>query len=341
MWGKIDQEWARNRKIRRASMPAKVLWVTAFAESNRAGANGVVEDIVAEDAALLARIDDHEAVIAELVELELWHPADEAKKCGLCREELKGRKLPQGSWYFHGWRKCNLTKEELTDPQERFTAARKKALHNNRTLVDLVYERDGDECRYCGGRYEKTKAHNKPLSRQIDHVDPDGPNELWNLASSHKVCNGRKGHHFPWERGMFLRPPAYPHGRDGTRPRIPDATYEGQNAALKCDPATGLPWGQPPGQLRVNPDANPGPTEGQPDGQHDADPVVDLPSRARATRSRVGSVSAPGRPHGQPGVNPGSTPGSTHANGTDGLSPDGDGGQVVRLPQQPPGGDVA
>lgn len=44
-----------------------------------------------------------------------------------------------------------------------------------------VLERDGGRCVVCGGP-----------ANQVDHVDPSGPHELWNLRALCRTCHMRR-----------------------------------------------------------------------------------------------------------------------------------------------------
>ena len=66
---------------------------------------------------------------------------------------------------------------------------------------EMVYGRDGDRCRYCGGALTGD-------SRTVDHVVPvsrGGTNQLANLVTACRRCNRMKGQHLPEEVGMRLR----------------------------------------------------------------------------------------------------------------------------------------
>lgn len=46
-----------------------------------------------------------------------------------------------------------------------------------------VLKRDGFKCRYCGG------TPNLGYLLHVDHIDPSGPTEEWNLVTSCWICN--------------------------------------------------------------------------------------------------------------------------------------------------------
>lgn len=79
-----------------------------------------------------------------------------------------------------------------------------------------IFERDAYTCRYCGnGRYPREWL-------VMEHVDPAGPDEDWNLVSACRPCNKLKGSRTPDEAEMTLIPlgnalPPEPVTRDVTR----------------------------------------------------------------------------------------------------------------------------
>jgi len=65
----------------------------------------------------------------------------------------------------------------------------------------VIYDRDGHRCRYCG---ERVTA----LTRQVDHVVPasrGGTNDVENLVTACVACNRRKGSKTLSEAAMTLR----------------------------------------------------------------------------------------------------------------------------------------
>jgi hypothetical protein len=63
-----------------------------------------------------------------------------------------------------------------------------------------IFERDAYTCRYCGnGRYPREWL-------VMEHVDPAGPDEDWNLVTACRPCNKLKGGRTPDEALMPLLP---------------------------------------------------------------------------------------------------------------------------------------
>jgi hypothetical protein len=63
-----------------------------------------------------------------------------------------------------------------------------------------IFDRDSYTCRYCGnGRYPREWL-------VMEHVDPVGPDEDWNLVTACRPCNKLKGGRTPDEAGMTLIP---------------------------------------------------------------------------------------------------------------------------------------
>jgi 5-methylcytosine-specific restriction endonuclease McrA len=54
-----------------------------------------------------------------------------------------------------------------------------------------IYERDGFRCLYCG--FDGASFETFPML-EIDHINPDGPDEPANLATCCHACNATKWH---------------------------------------------------------------------------------------------------------------------------------------------------
>lgn len=85
---------------------------------------------------------------------------------------------------------------------------RKKNLLGDDFLVAQLIARDGYHCRYCGRVVQKkpekdTRSRNKLT---IDHIDPNGGNDIENLAIACLACNVRKNGRTLEESGMALLP---------------------------------------------------------------------------------------------------------------------------------------
>lgn len=138
-------------------------------------------------------------------------PADVARQ-GRCSTAVAGRTLKKmrdlgmlerddelGCERVHDWDEINPAPK--TDPN----AARRQALHRDPALRRTVRERDGDRCRYCnvGVRWTDRRGQH---GGTYDHVDPTGPNAVWNLVVACRACNARKCNRAIEEAGMELLP---------------------------------------------------------------------------------------------------------------------------------------
>lgn len=85
----------------------------------------------------------------------------------------------------------------------RSGTAQRQALHRDPDLKQLVRERDGDRCRYCGVQVN-WKARRGPAAGTFDHVDPRGGNSAANVVVACRGCNSRKACRTPAEAGMHL-----------------------------------------------------------------------------------------------------------------------------------------
>lgn len=57
-----------------------------------------------------------------------------------------------------------------------------------------IFVRDDLRCRYCRRLcvIMTSPAHQPPETATVDHQDPDGGDEDWNLVTACKACNSRK-----------------------------------------------------------------------------------------------------------------------------------------------------
>ncbi len=97
--------------------------------------------------------------------------------------------------------------QQLQEQQQR-TAALKRAQQAERRDKQLrrdVYERDGDQCRYCAGDVEL--AARGASAAVLDHVDPDRVAGADNLVTACRPCARAKRGHTPDQVGMTLLPP--------------------------------------------------------------------------------------------------------------------------------------
>ena len=93
-----------------------------------------------------------------------------------------------------------------TDDVKRARWRRASALHNNRDLKQTIRERDRNLCRYCGVRVNWADRRGA-TSGTYDHIDPDGDNDVENVAVACRRCNGKKKDRTPEQAGMPLYRP--------------------------------------------------------------------------------------------------------------------------------------
>lgn len=238
-WFKVDDQWARHTKTRKAGKDGRALWMTSGVEVAAAKADGLVPAHLLRDYAYLADVAAKKAAAA-LVAAGLWHDAESLKDCRRCRDAVGT--LEAGDHYFHDWTEWQPTRDETTIPAERLRWRRRKALQRDRLLCERIAERDRNLCRYCAGRVNWSDRRG-PTGGTYDHVDPDGDNSLENVVVSCRRCNARKKDRTPEEAGMELLP-------------VPAAYLAG----AKSEPG--------PDQIpaKSGPDPEPAPTPPLPDG---------------------------------------------------------------------------
>lgn len=114
--------------------------------------------------------------------------------------------VPDGFVMVHDWWKNQERRERVEERREKQN--RKKDLLGDAFLVAQLIARDGYHCRYCGCPVRKTglKDTRSKNKLTIDHVDPDGTNDVENLVIACLRCNGRKNRRTPDAAGMTLRP---------------------------------------------------------------------------------------------------------------------------------------
>ncbi len=222
-WGKVSDDLHSHPKWTGASPNAKALWVTALSYTSGYLTDGHVN--AADHLPTLAvetfgmtstTMRKAKAAAAELVERGLW------------RETATG-------WRFHDWKDNNPSAAQVR--RRRRTDSRRQWLHRTpegKRLKKAVRSRDGDLCSWCGEPV-RWGANRAPDGGTYDHVDPDGPDEPWNLVVSCNSCNGTKSDLDHDEIGFHLRTGhdlAYRWRPGGTRPTDPgpDSTRPGSDS---------------------------------------------------------------------------------------------------------------
>jgi 5-methylcytosine-specific restriction endonuclease McrA len=184
-WVRFDDQFPIHRRIESLSDPAFRLHVSAICWCARNLTDGRVslEDL---DSAVPKTMKRPEKFVTELVRRGAWI------------------KHPWG-WEIHDYLEYQFSKEKVL--KERKRNARRTALHRDTEVINAVRLRDGDICRYCGQTVNWSDRRS-PDGGTYDHIDPDGPNSLENLAVACRGCNSRKHNRTPEQAGMPLRPAA-------------------------------------------------------------------------------------------------------------------------------------
>lgn len=238
-----------------------------------------------------------------------------------CLIGLKWTPEMRGYW-IHDWLQHNPSRAENTVHNA------KRAELDDKDLVLLIKERDGNACRYC---LQVVPWADRKSARTltIDHVDPTLAAGADNLAIACMSCNSRKKDaRTPAAAGLTL------HGPPVTVPVNP-GTFPPVGWAKGTDPlsiARVEPWPPPPIADPI--------TTGSPDPTGDR-PPIETRSDHRSQPDHTGDP--------QPGHSPVENqddqreriPGAPADTTTDGLPPErGRGGWGSRSPAVPPAGDV-
>jgi len=211
-WFKVDDQWARHDKVRRASKDARTLWLMAGVEAAAKKTDGHVAAHHLKDSAYLADLRNARAAAASLVDVGLWHDSATVRSCPRCKR-IAGE-IPEGAFYFHDWADYQPLKDDRSTPLATLRDRRKKQLHRDRGLIEKILERDGTQCRYCRVRVDWSDRRGR-AGGTYDHVDPDGDNALDNVVVACRRCNELKSDRTPDEAGMpLLDPPDFGTARD-------------------------------------------------------------------------------------------------------------------------------
>lgn len=105
-----------------------------------------------------------------------------------------------------GWLRVEDWAMWQPSPKYDVNGNRRQQLHRDPELRDLIRERDGGLCRYCGVEVNWTDRRGS-LGGTYDHVDPIGENTPENLVVACRGCNARKSNRLPDEAGMDLLAP--------------------------------------------------------------------------------------------------------------------------------------
>jgi hypothetical protein len=180
----VDDAMHDHRKFRGRSLAAIGLWTVAGAWCGDNRTDGFVPEAVAR------RWPGSRKLACELVAAGLWENTDHDGERG---------------WRFHDWSDWQPTKDEYSEPSDKIKWRRKKQLERNGFLREQIHERDRGLCRYCGVRVNWSDKRGA-TGGTYDHVDPAGGNELENVVTACRRCNGRKRDRTPVEAGMVLLP---------------------------------------------------------------------------------------------------------------------------------------
>lgn len=254
MWLKIDDKWCTHPKIRRAGLHGRALWIAAGSMAARDSTEGVVDDLLLDDAVRYADADRDEAVAA-LIRCGLWHDTKTLRKCEPCKKAI-GR-LPAGSYYFHDWLEYQFTRDEAKIPEVRMRKMRSKRLSRDMGLREAIVDRDQGLCRYCAIRVDFTNRVGG-TGGTYDHVNPAGDNTLENVVVACRTCNGRKRDRTPDEAGMPLLPipsrvlaPARPGSDGGQAEGYPSRARDARDGTGRSGVGPGSGLGLAPDRLPV------------------------------------------------------------------------------------------
>lgn len=178
---KLEDTFAEHPKVEIAGDQAAWLYVSGLLYAYRADTDGFVP------AAKVAKLTGFRApqrLADRLVEVNLWEPIE-------------------GGYRIHDYLQHQQSSADREE--QRVSGARRVALHRDRPLRDLVRERDGNTCRYCGVEVLWTDRRSG-RGGTYDHVDPRGGNAESNLVVACRSCNAAKGSRTPEQAGMDLLP---------------------------------------------------------------------------------------------------------------------------------------
>lgn len=178
-WFRVDDTFAFHPKVMAAGNAAAGLWVRSGSWASQQLTDGAVTTGVARSIGTAAEAK-------RLTDIGLWLDA------------------PGGGYQFHQWSPTNPTREEVV--ADRASNARRQALSRDVELRDQIRMRDNDRCRYCGQLVD-FKDRRGRSGGTYDHIDPDGPNTLFNLVVACRGCNSSKGHRTPEQARMTLLEP--------------------------------------------------------------------------------------------------------------------------------------
>lgn len=140
------------------------------------------------------------------------HPGTLANKCRACQ------RLDNVAWreanptYWQQWQKDNVQKTRDISNRRR---AHKLSREHEKIDRDLVFERDGYECKLCMRPLDMGARFPHPLSPTLDHIIPlnKGGHHLYvNLQAAHFRCNTAKGDRIDPSKTLTPLPSGVIHG---------------------------------------------------------------------------------------------------------------------------------
>lgn len=108
-----------------------------------------------------------------------------------------------GGFDVHEYLLWNRSKVQVGQAKE--IKKLRRELFSMPELLDLVKNRDRNQCRYCG-KAVAWKDRRGPDGGTYDHVNPSAGNTEENLVVACRGCNSSKGKRTPAQAGMTLRP---------------------------------------------------------------------------------------------------------------------------------------
>lgn len=199
-WFRVDDGFPDHDKARLAGFLGRALWFDVGPRCAKARTDGVVAAHRLDEYLFLSgvksRRENGRTAVQLLVASGLWHDHETIRGCDRCLRITGG--LAEGEHYYHDWVDYQPTKDDQASPETKKIAARKKALHRDDALRELVFTRDHGRCRYCGLVVDPNPNNRRGRDGlTYDHVDPgcfapNGGNAPEHIVVACRGCNSSK-----------------------------------------------------------------------------------------------------------------------------------------------------